>query len=196
MTDVFAAVERLRIGASASCSDLVSRAVIQASVDADAKDVRDRLELLQRLVDQVIVVWTDDVDNGEVPDEAEVREWLDNARRVNVKADPIRAERDELRAEIAAYQGRPEGALNDRWTWEGRYWLRAITSASAPAHPNHTGAATLHAHASSWCVYVYGALRDAPVVHKGNADGWKANARAAEAKARELGLSCPTSSSN
>jgi hypothetical protein len=74
---------------------------------------------------------------------------------------------DELAAELAAYEGRPEGALNEHWYWEGTYWVRTLEDG-----------VKLHAHPRGWCV-----LRSPERPIKGKAGSWRASMISVEEKA-------------
>ena len=53
----------------------------------------------------------------------QLKEQTDSALAERTRAlDQQRARLAEAEAEIAAYQGRPEGAINERWTWDGATW--------------------------------------------------------------------------
>jgi hypothetical protein len=93
----------------------------------------------------------------------------------------VAAERDELAAEVAAYQGRAEGALNEHWAWGdeqiGEGWIRRLD-----------GEVVLFADHSDWRVWRYTGISDLLDVNEwGNEEGFLGNMRAAEAAARKLG---------
>jgi chromosome segregation ATPase len=93
----------------------------------------------------------------------------------------VAAERDKLAAELAAYQGRPEGALNEHWAWGdeqiGEGWIRRLDEKIV-----------LFADHSDWRVWRYTGVSDLLDVNEwGNDGSFLGNMRAAEAAARKLG---------
>jgi hypothetical protein len=110
---------------------------------------------------------------------------MDVLRKAQIEAgedgDPIGvtkllAERDEFAAEVAAYQGRPEGAINERWKWSTDYW---------PAWERVVGDVVLVVVDGTWSMV---RTRDGEPRHDGYEPTPRAAMRAAESKACEIGL--------
>jgi hypothetical protein len=112
---------------------------------------------------------------------AEIAEVRTQLKATILLSDSLHDARDKLAAELAAYQGRPEGALNEHWAWGdeqiGEGWIRRLDEKIV-----------LFADHSDWRVWRYTGVSDLLDVNEwGNEEGFLGNMRAAEAAARKLG---------